>query len=553
MLDVGCNAGFYSFELARRGASVLAIDMRSSSTWTQARWAARAFGLQDRVEFRQHGGLRNRAARSEQFDLVWFMGVFYHLRYPLLALDLLARRTRRLMVFQTLTMPGDRCTRTPRDHPITEREPLLDPGWPKMAFIEHRFSGDPTNWWVANHAGVEAMLRSSGLRICSGRRTRSTSASPTRRAMRAQETGHDGTGHALDALRVAAAVVGGPAMTDRAMLAVCAGRFVLPNATNLALVRQALASAPRCLVFIRRAHMAPSPANPFDADARATMLHDGLTEDERLRTEFVPLRERWDDQRLLRDMGVATAGQHRVTWVVAGPPPVDAEDLPTGWSLQPAADGDGDAQAVAWLEQLYAGEDPARGLAALHDGVPEGTLAFLRQWLGTRPSPPCATIGARSRTRSGNGRWRPIRRLVTVDAVVHAGGHVLLIRRGRPPGRGLWALPGGFLEPREPVMLAALRELVEETGLPLSVRQLKHCLKGMQVFDHPERSQRGRIITHTWFFDLGDMAPPPVQAGDDAAAAQWVRVAELPSLETQLHDDHFHMLDTFLALPVQGA
>jgi SAM-dependent methyltransferase len=82
------------------------------------------------------------ARSDEQFDLVWFMGVFYHLRYPLLALDILARRTRRMMMFQTLSLPGEEVYPDTQDHPITEREPLLDPGWPKMAFIEHRFSGD---------------------------------------------------------------------------------------------------------------------------------------------------------------------------------------------------------------------------------------------------------------------------------------------------------------------------------------------------------------------------------------------------------------------------
>lgn len=163
VLDVGCNAGFYSFELARRGASVLAIDVEDLYL-AQARWAARVLGMDGKVEFRRMG-VYEVAQLHEQFDLVWFMGVFYHLRYPLLALDLLAQRTRRLMMFQTLTMPGDTVYADTQDHPITEREPLLDPGWPKMAFIEHKFAGDPTNWWVANHAGVEAMLRASGLRV----------------------------------------------------------------------------------------------------------------------------------------------------------------------------------------------------------------------------------------------------------------------------------------------------------------------------------------------------------------------------------------------------
>ncbi|HEX2547605.1 MAG TPA: TIGR04290 family methyltransferase, partial [Ramlibacter sp.] len=163
VLDVGCNAGFYSFELAKRGASVLAIDMEPLYL-EQAQWAARQFGLQDRVEFRQMQ-VYELARSNEQFDLVWFMGVFYHLRYPLLALDILAQRTRRMMMFQTLSMPGEEVYPDTQDHHITEREPLLDAGWPKMAFIEHKFSGDRTNWWVPNHAGIEAMLRSAGLQV----------------------------------------------------------------------------------------------------------------------------------------------------------------------------------------------------------------------------------------------------------------------------------------------------------------------------------------------------------------------------------------------------
>jgi tRNA (mo5U34)-methyltransferase len=163
VLDVGCNAGFYSFELARRGADVLGIDVEPLYL-EQARWARARLGLESRVDFRQME-VYEIARSRERFDLVWFMGVFYHLRYPLLALDLLAERTTRLMVFQTLTMPGDEVHPDTRDCSIVDRSPLLAPGWPKMAFLEHRLAGDETNWWAANHAAVEAMLRSSGLRV----------------------------------------------------------------------------------------------------------------------------------------------------------------------------------------------------------------------------------------------------------------------------------------------------------------------------------------------------------------------------------------------------
>ena len=161
-LDIGCNAGFYSFELARRGARVLGIDC-DSHYLDQADWAAGQFGLRHLVEFRQMQ-VYDLARLNGKFDLVLFMGVFYHLRYPMLALDIVAQKTAGMLLFQTITMPG-REVAGQHDFWINERDSLLQPGWPKMAFIEERFAGDPTNWWIANHACVEAMLRSAGLAV----------------------------------------------------------------------------------------------------------------------------------------------------------------------------------------------------------------------------------------------------------------------------------------------------------------------------------------------------------------------------------------------------
>ena len=163
VLDIGCNAGFYSFELARRGAEVLGIDVNAHYL-TQARWAAKQLKLADRVEFRQMQ-VYDLARLEGSFDLVWFMGVFYHLRYPLLGLDLVARKTGRLMMFQTLTMPGEEIHSPEQDMELLKRDAMLEAGWPKMAFIEHRLAGDPTNWWAPNRAAVEALLRSAGFRV----------------------------------------------------------------------------------------------------------------------------------------------------------------------------------------------------------------------------------------------------------------------------------------------------------------------------------------------------------------------------------------------------
>jgi tRNA (mo5U34)-methyltransferase len=164
-LDVGCNSGFYSIELARRGARVVGIE-HDRHFIRQANWLADVYGVSSLVEFRELE-VYQAWKLADSFDLVLFMGVFYHLRYPLLALDLLAGMTGRLMIFQTLTLPGDDAIVQPEDLEIEQRELLAQPGWPKMAFIEHSMAGDPTNWWAPDHAAVEAMLRSAGLRVLS--------------------------------------------------------------------------------------------------------------------------------------------------------------------------------------------------------------------------------------------------------------------------------------------------------------------------------------------------------------------------------------------------
>ncbi|HEV7298545.1 MAG TPA: TIGR04290 family methyltransferase [Tepidisphaeraceae bacterium] len=162
-LDIGCNAGFYSFEIAKRGGSVLGIDL-DDRYLTQARWAAEQFGLSGRTRF-ERMQVYDLARLNERFDLVLFMGVLYHLRYPMLGLDIVCQKVDRLMLFQTLTMPGTDVFEQTWDRNFPERHLMQEAGWPKMAFFEHGFAGDPTNWWAPNHAACEAMLRSAGMCI----------------------------------------------------------------------------------------------------------------------------------------------------------------------------------------------------------------------------------------------------------------------------------------------------------------------------------------------------------------------------------------------------
>jgi tRNA (mo5U34)-methyltransferase len=164
-LDVGCNAGFYTFELARRGADVLGID-HDPHYLRQAHWARSQLGeFSGSIEFRELG-VYDLPSIGETFDLVLFLGVLYHLRYPQLGLDLVAERTADMLALQTLTMPGGATEgTTPRDLDIDSRDRLRDEDWPVMAFVENRLAGDPTNWWVPSAGAVEAMVRTAGFSV----------------------------------------------------------------------------------------------------------------------------------------------------------------------------------------------------------------------------------------------------------------------------------------------------------------------------------------------------------------------------------------------------
>ena len=135
---------------------------------------------------------------------------------------------------------------------------------------------------------------------------------------------------------------------------------------------------------------------------------------------------------------------------------------------------------------------------------------------------------------------------VTTDAVVVHSGHVLLVRRRAEPGKGLWALPGGFVGQHEALLDACLRELREETRLKLPLPVLRGSIKNSHVFDHPDRSLRGRTITHAYHFEFPTGDLPDVRGGDDADKARWVPVSEALEMSAQLYEDHLHILEFFL-------
>jgi bifunctional NMN adenylyltransferase/nudix hydrolase len=335
------------------------------------------------------------------------------------------------------------------------------------------------------------------------------------------------------------------------------GRFQIFHNGQLALLRRALDAAPLCIVVLGSAYQARTPKNPFTWQERAEMIRLALPEADRDRIRFLPVRDYYDQERWV------SAVRHGVTELVgekAGASPVlvghfkDAtseylKNFP-GWTLD-AVESQGriDASALrdAYFGNAGAALEPA--LAALVSQAPASTVAFLRTWAALPYFHELAQEWESLRQEKAKWAGSPYAPVfVTVDAVVKCSGRVLLIQRGRSPGKGLYAVPGGFIEQRETVYQSALRELEEETQLRLLDGDMKNALKAVHVFDHPDRSLRGRVITHAHFFDLGSRSLPDVQAADDAAAVEWVPIEKLAAMEERFHDDHFHMLDFFFSL-----
>src|SRR5215212_7058918 len=145
VLDIGCNAGFYSIEMKKRGAArVVAIDS-DDLYLDQARFAAEVSGFPD-IEFRKLS-VYDLAQLGQTFDVVIFMGVLYHLRHPLLALDMLHGTCHDVMIFQSMQRGSTNIAPLDDNYPFWETSVFARDGYPLMYFVENRYAGDPTNWW----------------------------------------------------------------------------------------------------------------------------------------------------------------------------------------------------------------------------------------------------------------------------------------------------------------------------------------------------------------------------------------------------------------------
>ncbi|OJU90428.1 MAG: cytidyltransferase [Burkholderiales bacterium 66-5] len=343
-------------------------------------------------------------------------------------------------------------------------------------------------------------------------------------------------------------------------VAVLIGRFQPPHNGHLALLQEAFRSARMVIVVVGSAFQARSPKNPFTWQERADLLRASVDASLAERLTVLPVRDYYDEPRWARAVrtAVASISGDRDTVALVG----HFKDTSSGylaafpgWSrIDMPRIGRMDSTLLrdAWFGAAGPSIDAA--LAPFIPEAPAATLAWLKAFAQTPAHGALAQewqMLRDYRAAWASAPWPPV--FVTVDALLQCQGRVLLIERGHAPGKGLWALPGGFLEPHDTLWQSCLRELREETQCGATEAQLRAALRQVRVFDHPGRSQRGRTITHVHHFDLGNAPLPPVRGGDDAASAQWRPISDLPAMEADFFEDHFHILDRCLGLLPDGA
>ena len=325
---------------------------------------------------------------------------------------------------------------------------------------------------------------------------------------------------------------------------VVAARFQPLHAGHIAAIHAACANAPRVVVVVLGADCAPTLKTPWSTIERLAALADALPERTATDIDIVTVRDvpydvaRWSSA-LAAAVAALLPGATRIA-LVADPAPAGL--WPRGWTRTTRDAGFAVIEAAVRDELLWA---TATEWARLEARLPPGQTDALRHWYegpqGLRLRDE-ATFIRTFRARWASAPYPPV--FVTVDAVVEWRDEVLLIQRGRAPGRDLWALPGGFLDQHETLEAAARREVAEETGLELAVASATSA----RVFDEPGRSLRGRTITHAFHFVLDGARPRPlVEGADDARAAAWFPRAEFTP-ET-LFEDHYAILQVVLDLP----
>lgn len=330
------------------------------------------------------------------------------------------------------------------------------------------------------------------------------------------------------------------------------GRFQPFHSTHLDTVRFALKEAETLVIGLGSCNQAPDTRNPWSGPERAEMILDCLTPDERKRVRFAYLEDFYYNN--LRWVGGVQAAikQH------------------TGDSKSIKLIGHKKDSSSFYLK-LFPQWGPylETGIQSDLDATKVRDLMFTQDKIGIKnllPGPVYDRVAKwmdtpeymrlhdeqhfiwEEQEKNRGPKLEPKRfppHFVTVDAVCVCSGHILVVRRGGKYGKGLVALPGGYLNVEETLEKSCIRELKEETAIKIPRNELAEMIVDHEQFDHPLRDLRGRVITHAFCLNLPPGPLPEVKGEDDADKAWWMDILTVDENRAKFFSDHWHIIDTF--------
>ena len=331
--------------------------------------------------------------------------------------------------------------------------------------------------------------------------------------------------------------------------AVLIGRFQPIHNSHVALIRGGLEIANRVIVMLGSSESSLSARNPWTSQQRQLMIEMCFSQQELDRIDFVPLRDYFYNENawlmeVQTHVNRITGGTADEQICLLGSlkdhtsrylkqfPQWELESIPTKT-----------LHATDVRNQLFQKVPVPNWEEDLHPRVRN----YITQWMN---SPEAQYIREEHQfIKEYQEQWAntphpPV--FVTTDTIVVKSGHVLVVNRKFCPGKGLRALPGGFLKPQELIVDGALRELKEETRIQVDKQVLKRNIVTTEVFDYPQRDPRGRTITHGFLIDLGEGPLPEVRGGDDAKHCEWIPYREVFENVSLFYSDHAHIILHFL-------
>jgi bifunctional NMN adenylyltransferase/nudix hydrolase len=338
-------------------------------------------------------------------------------------------------------------------------------------------------------------------------------------------------------------------------LAVFIGRFQPVHTGHMQVIKLALNSAHNVLILPGSANEARSHRNPWTYDERKLMISNNLSIDDLKRVIFMPLEDsayndtQWiksvqdkvsqainiiDIDETLAKVALIGHSKDQSSYYLKMFPAWSSIEAPNYY----------DANSTAIRNQYFSNDS---NISHTDNILSNEAQLFLQDFMITPAYK--QILDEYEFVKKYKASWamapyEPI--FVTVDSIVVQSGHIVLVRRRAAPGKGLWALPGGFLNPQERIRDAVIRELREETGIKVPDPVLRGSIVAQDVFDAPNRSSRGRTITHAFLFKLKDEPTlPRIKGMDDADKARWVPINQVK--RSLMFEDHYAIIHNMLA------